>query len=78
MFCLFRNAQSIINKFSELQVYVLQYCPQIIGIAESWCTGDVGNAELHLQGYDLFHNDRSSGVGGGVMLYVHSELSAVA
>ena len=37
----------------------------------------MGDAELHLGGYSLFCNDRLTGPGGGVMLYVYSELSAV-
>ena len=48
-----------------------------IGIAESWCNSEVGDAELHLQGYNLLRDDRQSGVGGGVMLYIHEELPAV-
>jgi len=75
--CLFTNAQSIVKKLAELQANVYQHSPEIIGIAETWCTNEVGNAELHLQGYDLFRNDRVCGVGGGVMLYVRSDLSAI-
>jgi len=56
---------------------VFEYSPRIIGIAESWCTNDVGDAQLHLQGYNMFRNDRQSGVGGGVLLYIHQDLAAV-
>jgi len=56
---------------------VHDYSPQIICIAESWCTSNVGDAELHLKGYDLFCNDRQSGVGGGVLLYISRDLAAV-
>ena len=65
------------NKLQELQAIVYQHSPQIIGIAESWCNNDVGDAELHLQGYNLFCDDHQSGVGGGVMLYIHEGLPAV-
>jgi len=75
--CLFTNAQSILNKFSELQAIVCDHSPQFIGIAESWCTSYVCDAELHLQRYSLFHNDRQSGVGGGVLLYISENLAAV-
>ena len=37
----------------------------------------MGDTELHLQGYNLFRNDRKSGVGGGVVLYIHKDLAAV-
>ena len=75
--CLFSNAQSVLNKLQELQAIVYQHSPQIIGIAESWCNSDVGDAELHLQEYNLFRDDRKSGIGGGVMLYIHEGLLAV-
>ena len=74
--CLFTNAQSIVNKLPELQAVVCDHSPLIVGIAESWCTSSVGDAELHLNGYNLFRDDRPSGIGGGVLLYVHSSLSA--
>jgi len=72
--CLFTNAQT---KLAEIQAIVYQHSPEIIGIAETLCTNEVGNAELHLQGYDLFRNDRVCGVGGGVMLYARSDHSAI-
>ena len=71
------NAQSVLNKLPELQAIVYQHSPQIIAIAESWCNSDVGDAELHLQGYNLVHDDRQSGVGDSVMLYIHEELPVV-
>ena len=64
------------NKFPELHAVVNDHSPLIIGIAESWCNSSIGDAELCLDGYNLFRNDRLSGVGGGVVLYVHSSLSA--
>jgi len=73
----FTNAQSIVNKLAELRAIVYQHSPEIIGIADTWYNKEVGNAELHLQGYDLFRNDHVCGVGGGVMLFVRSDLSAI-
>ena len=75
--CFFSNAQSITNKFSEFQAIIDQYSPKIIGIAETWCSNTVGDVELYLQGYNLFRNDRILGPGGGVILYIHSDLTAV-
>ena len=52
--------------------------PDIIGITETWTDDTVGDAELNIQGYDLFRCDRpSNNKGGGVLMYVNSELSAV-
>ena len=62
--CFFTNAQSIANKIAELQTAVQQHCPKLIGVAETWCSDNVSDAELHLQGYDLFCDDRLTGIGG--------------
>ena len=65
------------NKLSELRAMVEQYRLKIIGIAETCCSDSIYDSELHLEGFNLFRNDRSSGMGGGVMLYVHSSLQAI-
>jgi len=42
---------------------------QIIGLAEFWCSSFIDDAEVYLNGYNLFHDDRPSGIGGGVLQY---------
>ena len=61
----------------ELQAVVYDHSPLIVGIAESRCTSSIGDAELCINGYNLFSDNRPTGVGGGVVLYVHSSLSAI-
>jgi len=56
------------NKPSKLQAIVYVHSPLIIRIAESWCTRNVGDAQLHLQGYNLFWNDRQT---------IHQDLAVV-
>jgi len=72
--CLHTNAQSICNKFSELQSHVLQYSPKLVAITETWCNESVIDSEIHLDNYKLYRNDRKSGRGGGVLLYIHCSL----
>ena len=74
--CFMTNAQSILNKLSELQALVAHSDYHLIGITESWCTDSVNDSELHLKGYNLFRVDKKSGTGGGVLLYLHESLSA--
>ena len=49
--------------------------PHIIGIAESWANKDITDAELGLEGYVMFRNDRMGRRGGGV-LYVKYTIPA--
>ena len=45
--------------------------PHIIGITESWATNDITDAELGLEGYVMFRQDRmGKRGGGGVLLYI--------
>ena len=57
---------------------VQAFSPDVTGITESWVSSDITDAEISLSGYDMFRRDRPIDVrGGGVLLYVKSELSAV-
>ena len=63
---------------AELISLVNSYKPKIIAITETWCKESIGDAEVHLQDYVLYRCDRSSTIGGGVLLYVHQSLQSVS
>ena len=71
------NAQSICNKYHEFQAQINLLQPQIIAITESWCNDLISDAEIWLNGYNLYRKDRSTTCGGGVLLYIHQSLSSV-
>ena len=72
---LYCNARSLNNKFESLAATAELHDPCIIGVAESWLRDHTDNAEVSLRGYEVFRNDRQDGRrGGGVLLYVKSEL----
>ena len=50
----------------------------IIGIVESWANDAVNDAELTLNGYNMFRIDKkeANGVGGGLLLYVKDKWQA--
>ena len=76
--CLYLNARSIISKFYLFEAWISNIRPDIIGVTESWTSGDILDSELSLDGYDLFRKDRPvARAGGGVLLYVKSSLSPV-
>ena len=52
--------------------------PHIIGITESWANNDITDAELGLEGYAMFRNDRMGRRGGGVLLYIKDTIPAYA
>jgi len=72
--CFYSNANSVISKMDELRHRIVG-C-NIVGIAESWTTSDISDAELHTEGMNMFRCDRKSGIDGVVNLYVDESLNA--
>ena len=78
--CFYVNARSLISKTSELELYINEEHPYIIGITESWAYGGINDSELNIDGYTMFRKDRAIGTkirGGGVLLYIRNSLNAV-
>ena len=82
--CFYANARSIINrrKRMELELYVEEEEPDIIGLTETWAKEEMGDCELEIEGYVMFRRDRgkqkTKGHGaGGVLLYVKNDIVAV-
>ena len=76
--CIYVNARSIVNKLLWLEAVIEATSPDIIGITESWSNDKILDAKLVLEGHNLYREDRKGGMkGGGVLLYVRSELRSV-
>ena len=63
------NAQSITNKRDDLQCYIDEEVPDIIGVVETWLTSETANAELQFPGYQITRLDRQYCGHGGILLY---------
>ena len=48
--------------------------PKIVAITETWCNVS-DSAEIHLDNYKVYRNDKQSGHGSGVLLYIHCSLN---
>ena len=78
--CFYANARSIINKRQELEMYIMEEQPDVVGITESWAVASIEDSELALDGYTMLRKDRIVGdktKGGGVLLYVKNSLQIV-
>ena len=76
------GCRSVINKRDELELYIIENKLSIIDVTESWANCDIGDSGLNLEGYELFRKDRdiknekgNDKKGGGVLIYVKSELN---
>ena len=78
--CFYVNARSIVNKHDELELYITDEKPDIVGITETWAVESIGDSELNVEGYTMLRKDRIIGVkskGGGVLLYIKNSINVV-
>ncbi|XP_072040364.1 uncharacterized protein [Amphiura filiformis] len=68
------------SKRTELEATIDDLKPDVIGVTESWCNSTIMDSEAAFDNYVMFRLDKDSpsGRGGGVILYIHESLSAVA
>jgi hypothetical protein len=52
------------------------HCPTIIAITESWLNPDIPDVAVYLDNFNVMRKDRFTGSGGGVMLYISSEVNS--
>ncbi|XP_032237538.2 uncharacterized protein LOC116618187 [Nematostella vectensis] len=71
----YSNIRSIQHKIDELQTVVNLNRPQIVCITESWLHPDIPDAAVNLPGFSCFRRDRTHTSGGGVCVYVDSNIS---
>lgn len=66
------------NKKEELELYLTQEKPDIVGITETWLYNEIEDSEISVEGYTVFRKDREKGDksrGGGVMILAKNELN---
>lgn len=73
--CMFTNARSLASKMGELEALVLEEQIEVVGVAETWLDSSHDWA-VNIQGFTLFRRDRANRKGGGVCLYVRSDMKA--
>ena len=79
MSILYANARSIFLKRNHLLIHARKERPDIIMITESWLNMRDKHltAEVAISGYNLFAKCRLKKAGGGVLLYIKNEITAI-
>ena len=79
---LYLNARSLVKKIDELSATVVEINPDIILVTETWCNDRVSTPYLNINGYRielrLDRSDTSNGIGGGIMVYIKSDLTILS
>lgn len=75
LFVIHLNIRSLPRKIDLLRAWLVYNKPAIITLSETWLNSSIGDAEISLDGYILYREDRGSR-GGGVATYISSSLSS--
>ena len=70
------NADGILNKLSDLRLRARTDQPDVISVCESKLDPDIQDSHIAIPNYSIFRVDRNRH-GGGVVLFVNSELNAI-
>jgi hypothetical protein len=71
------NACSLLPKIDELTALISTQPADIVAVTEYWLHNDIENRLILLNGYNLFRKDRATGRGGGVCVYIKSDILCV-
>lgn len=66
------NVRSLMSNFGDFKNFVSSY--HVIAITETWLTADVEDVALSIPGFKLFRLDRTRTRGGGVAVYVNTDI----
>ena len=62
------------KKVDEFKILLLEEDYDIVFVTESWTQAHIGDAEINVEGYDLFRKDRKTSRGGGCIIYTKKHL----
>ena len=62
------------KKVDEFKILLLEEDYDIVFVTESWTQAHIGDAEINVEGSDLFRKDRKTSRGGGCIIYTKKHL----
>ncbi|CAB3984752.1 fatty acid amide hydrolase-like [Paramuricea clavata] len=68
------NMMSLAPKIDELRCFVENTKPDLISLTENWLNDSISEHHLNIPGYNLLLKNRTSGVHGGVGLYIKNSI----
>lgn len=71
---MYTNLASLLAKFDDFVLTVEDISPSFIFICETWLSPRIPDSLVDINGYTIFRSDRMNRAGGGVCVYIKSEL----
>lgn len=62
-------------KMDELSLVASIHNPEILCLTESWLSSEIDDCIIHLDNYSIVRQDRQYRKGGGVVMYIHNNVS---
>ena len=73
---LLTNTNRLLNKIDDLCILCSSLSPSIVAICETWLSPDITDDAVHVHNYVIHRRDRKQRLGGGIILYVRSDLNS--
>ena len=73
---LLTNANHVSNKLDDLYLLCDSLSPSVVAITETWLSPNITNDAISINNYHVYRKDRRLHLGGGIMLYVHNDISS--
>ena len=70
------NVRSVLSKINEIRCFtdIIHLEASLIGFTETHLSNCIANSEILISGYNMFRYDRTTGPGGGVLVYALNTL----
>lgn len=68
------NCRSLLPKLEEISLLIKQTNVDVMCITETWLDEHISNDVINVDGYSIIRKDRKDKKGGGVLIYVNSDI----
>ena len=69
------NSNSLRYKLTKFyEEHIMNNDVPVVSICETWLKPHISDAQIHIENYQIFRQDRGKRHGGGVLLYIHNTL----
>ena len=70
----FNQCKEHCKKVDDFKILLIEEGYDMVFVTESWTQAHIGDAEINVEGYDLFRKDRKTSRGGGCLIFTKKHL----
>ena len=65
------------KKVDDFKILLIEDGYDMVFVTESWTQAHIGDAEINVEGYDLFRKDRKTSRGGGCLIFTNLKITLI-